>query len=75
LIVLNENKYILEDITTMKDMTKEQHERFKKAVKDGLLTQKQHDKLSPGLLEGILKSKMKGGASKKKKKKSKKGKK
>ncbi len=45
-------------------MTKAQHEKFKKAVKDGLLTKKQHDNLPANLLEAILKSKMK---SKKKK--------
>ena len=48
-----------------KNMTKEQHTRFNKAVKDGLLTQKQHDALPPALLEGILKSKMGKGKKKK----------
>tara|TARA_R100000278_G_scaffold120960_1_gene103935 strand:- start:1697 stop:1879 length:183 start_codon:yes stop_codon:yes gene_type:complete len=44
----------------MKPMTKEQHEKFKKAVKDGLITEKQHNSLPANLLEAILKSKMKG---------------
>lgn len=38
-------------------MTKEQHAKFSKAVKEGKLSQKQHDKLPPKLLEAILKSK------------------
>ena len=38
---------------------------LKKAVTDGLLTQKQYDKLPQKLLEGIVKSK-KGGGKKKK---------
>ena len=59
----------------MKEMTKEQHERFKKAVKDGIITQRQHDKLSAGLLDAIVKKKMGGSSSKKKRKKTKKGKK
>lgn len=50
-------------------MTKEQHEKFKKAVKEGKLTQKQHDNLPPQLLEAIIKSKNKGTKSKKSKKK------
>lgn len=33
----------------------------KKALKDGLLTQKQYDKLPEALLEGIVKSKRKNG--------------
>ncbi len=49
----------------MKQMTKEQHEKFKKAVKDGLLSKKQHDNLPANLLEAILKSKMKNGKKKK----------
>ena len=50
----------------MKDkMTKEQHDRFNKAVKDGLISQKQHNALPPQLLEAIIKSK-KGGKKKKK---------
>ena len=47
---------------------------LKKAVKDGLLTQKQYDKLPQKLLEGIVKSK-RGGGKKKKKAPAKKGKK
>ena len=42
-------------------------EALKKAVKDGLLTQKQYDKLPEKLLEGIVKSKKKKGGCKKKK--------
>ena len=42
-------------------------EALKKAVKDGLLTQKQYDKLPEKLLEGIVKSKKKKGGGKKKK--------
>ena len=38
-------------------MTPEQHKKFKKAVKDGLITKGQHDKLSAGLLEAIIKKK------------------
>ena len=34
---------------------------LKKALKDGLLTQKQYDKLPTALLEGIVKSNRKGG--------------
>jgi len=45
---------------------------LKKAVKDGLLTQKQYDKLPEKLLEGIVKSKKKKGGGKKKKGKKKK---
>ena len=44
---------------TMKPMTKEQHAKFKKAVKEGLITKTQHDKLHPNLLEAIIKSKSK----------------
>ena len=40
-------------------------EQLKKAVTDGLLTQKQYNKLPQKLLEGIVKSK-KGGGKKKK---------
>ena len=40
---------------------------LKKAVADGLLTQKQYDKLPEKLLEGIVKSKKKKGHKKKKK--------
>jgi len=44
---------------------------LKKALSDGLLTQKQYDKLPKALLEGIVKSKRRGG--KKGKKATKKG--
>lgn len=44
---------------TMDTMTKEQHDRFNKAVKDGILTKKQHDNLPTPLLEAIVKKKMK----------------
>jgi hypothetical protein len=40
-------------------------EMQKKALKDGLLTQKQYDKLPSALLDGIIKSKMKNGGGKK----------
>mgnify|MGYP003635756965 CR=1 FL=1 len=53
-------------------------EVLKKALKDGLLTQKQYDKLPEKLLEGIVRSKRGGGKKKAKKKpapKKKKGKK
>ena len=43
----------------------------KKALKDGIISQKQYDKLPPHFLEAIIKSKRKGG----KKGKSTKGKK
>ena len=43
----------------MKPMTKNQHEKFKKAVKDGIISQKQHDNLPAQLLEAIVKSKSK----------------
>lgn len=43
-------------------------ETLKKALKDGLITQKQYDKLPEKLLEGIVKSKKKGGGKKKRKK-------
>ena len=36
-----------------------------KALKDGLITQKQYDKLPEKLLEGIVKSKRKKGGGKK----------
>jgi len=39
---------------------------LKNALKEGLLTQKQYDKLPQALLEGIVKSKRKGGGKKKK---------
>lgn len=35
-------------------------EASKKALKDGLITQKQYDKLPPHLLEAVVKSKNKG---------------
>lgn len=38
---------------------------LQKALKDGHLTQKQYDKLPQKLLEGIVKSKKKGGGKKK----------
>ena len=41
-------------------------EMLKKALSDGLLTQKQYDKLPEKLLEGIVKSKRKNGGGKKK---------
>ena len=41
----------------MKPMSKAQHDKFSKAVKDGLITKKQHNSLSPGLLEAIIKKK------------------
>jgi len=56
----------------MKEMTKEQHTKISKAVKDGLITQKQHDKMPAALLLGIIKKGGNGGKSKKKKKKGKK---
>lgn len=43
-------------------------ETLKKALKDGLISQKQYDKLPEKLLEGIVKSKKKGGGKKKRKK-------
>lgn len=49
-------------------MTKEQHEKFSKAVKEGILTQKQHDNLPAQLLEAIIKSKKKNGNKTKSKK-------
>ena len=41
----------------MKPMSKADHEMFKKAVKQGILTQKQHNSLPAGLLKGIIKKK------------------
>ena len=41
----------------MKPMTEAQHKKFNKAVKDGVITQKQHDNLSAPLLEAIIKKK------------------
>ena len=45
--------------TGMAKMTKQQHEKFKKAVKDGKITEKQHNSLPVHLLEAIVKSKSK----------------
>lgn len=50
----------------MKEMSKEQHAKIKKGVKDGLITQKQHDKMPPALLMGIIKKGGNGGSKKKK---------
>tara|TARA_R110002012_G_scaffold291081_2_gene485343 strand:+ start:619 stop:795 length:177 start_codon:yes stop_codon:yes gene_type:complete len=50
----------------MKEMTKEQHAKISKAVKDGLITQKQHNKMPAGLLMGIIKKGGNGGSKKKK---------
>ena len=50
----------------MKPMTKEQHNKFKKAVADGLISEKQHNALPPQLLEAIIKSKSKKKSKKKK---------
>ncbi len=47
-------------------MTKAEHAKISKAVKDGLITQKQHDKMPTKLLLGIIK---RGGNSGKKKRK------
>ena len=54
-------------------MSKAEHAKISKAVKDGLITQKQHDKMPAALLLGIIKRG--GNAGGKKKKKGKKGKK
>tara|TARA_R110000787_G_scaffold175689_1_gene288067 strand:+ start:4940 stop:5110 length:171 start_codon:yes stop_codon:yes gene_type:complete len=56
----------------MKDMDKATHAKLLKAVKDGLITQKQHDKMPAALLLGIIK---RGGNGSKKKKTTKKKKK
>jgi len=56
----------------MKEMSAKDHAVLVKAVKDGLITQKQHDKMPAALLLGIIK---KGGNKGSKKKKSTKGKK
>tara|TARA_R110002020_G_scaffold247084_1_gene461041 strand:+ start:257 stop:454 length:198 start_codon:yes stop_codon:yes gene_type:complete len=45
-------------------MTEAQHKKFKKAVKDGVITKGQHDKLSAGLLEAIIKKKSQSGKGK-----------
>lgn len=50
-------------------------EVLKKAVKDGLITQKQYDKMPEALLLGIVKRGGNSGKKKKGKKKKKKGKK
>tara|TARA_R110000765_G_scaffold223057_5_gene327207 strand:- start:2334 stop:2504 length:171 start_codon:yes stop_codon:yes gene_type:complete len=50
-------------------------EVLKKAVKDGLITQKQYDKMPEALLLGIVKRGGNGGKKKKTKKPKKKGKK
>jgi hypothetical protein len=42
-----------------KPMTNEQHKKFKKAVKDKILSQKQLDNLPAHLLEAIVKKKSK----------------
>jgi len=47
-------------------MTKEQHAKISKAVKEGKLTQKQHDKMPAALLMGIIKKGGNGGSKKKK---------
>jgi len=41
----------------MKEMSKAEHAKITKAVKDGLITQKQHDKMPAKLLLGIIKKK------------------
>ena len=51
-------------------MSKADHAKISKAVKDGLITQKQHDKMPAGLLLGIIK---RGGNAGRKSKKGKKG--
>ena len=43
----------------MDKMTKQEHDMFKKAVKDGILTQKQHDNLPTPLLKAIVNKKSK----------------
>lgn len=50
----------------MKEMSKAEHSKISKAVKDGLITQKQHDKMPAGLLMGIIKKGGNGGSKKKK---------
>ena len=50
----------------MKDMDKATHDKLVKAVKDGLITQKQHDKMPAALLLGIIKKGGNGGSKKKK---------
>ena len=53
--------------TGMKPMSKAQHNKFNKAVKDGIITKKQHENLSAGLLEAIIKKNQKAGGRKGKK--------
>lgn len=50
----------------MKPMDKATHDKLVKAVKDGLITQKQHDKMPAALLLGIIKKGGNGGRKKKK---------
>lgn len=50
----------------MKPMDKATHDKLVKAVKDGLITQKQHDKMPAALLLGIIKKGCNGGRKKKK---------
>tara|TARA_R100000541_G_scaffold38843_1_gene46691 strand:+ start:563 stop:730 length:168 start_codon:yes stop_codon:yes gene_type:complete len=45
--------------STMKPMSKADHDMFKKAEKDGVITKKQHDALPPQLLKAIIKKKTK----------------
>ena len=52
-------------------MDKATHDKLVKAVKDGLITQKQHDKMPPALLLGIIKKGGNGGKKGKKGKKKK----
>tara|TARA_R100000951_G_scaffold100627_1_gene91494 strand:+ start:520 stop:687 length:168 start_codon:yes stop_codon:yes gene_type:complete len=52
----------------MKEMSKAEHAKISKAVKDGLITQKQHDKMPAKLLLGIIKKGGNGGKKKRKKK-------
>tara|TARA_R100000479_G_C6264088_1_gene157066 strand:+ start:147 stop:359 length:213 start_codon:yes stop_codon:yes gene_type:complete len=47
----------------MKPMTKQQHDMFLKAEKDGIITKKQHENLPAHLLEAIVKKK-RGGKKK-----------
>ena len=51
----------------MKEMTPAEHKKISKAVKDGLITQKQHDKMPSALLLGIIKRGGNKGSKKKKK--------
>jgi hypothetical protein len=56
----------------MKEMSAADHAKISKAVKDGLITQKQHDKMPAALLLGIIKRGGNAGSKKKKKKSTKK---